>query len=170
MAAIVAGDLTITVNNRDRVRVNQKSMVMAHVAFTAGAQTYPTNGIPLPAVGAFGMKRAIDFVNVMPTPGDGYLVKYDKANHTLRIYQGSAISTHTHNLKFIGGIAETEAVMIAAGDTLGKNAATDRTVLGADSAAKGGVVASGAVSAGGFTELGTVAVPTLSVDLQVWGE
>lgn len=123
MAAIVAGDLTLTVNNRDRVRVNQKSMVMAHVAYTTGALTYPATGVPLPAIGSFGMKKAIDFVNVMPTPSDGYMVKYDKTNHSLRLYQGALEGTHTHTITPTGSVAApvltgTPAVFSATGEQI----------------------------------------------------
>lgn len=181
MGAIVAGDLTLTVNNRDRVRVNQKSMVMAHVAFTTSTQTYPATGVPLPAVGAFGMKKAIDFVNVMSNPGDGYVVKYDKVNHSLRIYQGSAASTHTHTLTPTGTVAapvftgsalaghtHTESGTTTSSDSAGTPAGTNSAP--AFTGAQGTTSASGAISAAGLSELGSVTVPTISVDLQVWGE
>lgn len=172
MAAIVAGDLTYTISKR--VRVNQMSMVSANIAFTTSTQTYPATGVPLPAISKFGLKKAIDFVNVMSTPGDGYVVKYDKTNHSLRIYQAGAVSTHTHDIKVLGGGAFDSdsgiGTIASGGPKLSKTAATDQVIAGADSATKGGVVAAGAVSAGGLAELGAVAVPTLSVDLQIWGE
>lgn len=63
---------------------------------------------------------------------------------------------HTHDVKLIGGITAAEPVAVYGGDTLGKNAATDRTIAGADSASKGGIVASA---------VGATAQVTASTDL-----
>jgi hypothetical protein len=71
-------------------------------------------------------------------------------------------------MTFIGGIATTEAVMIAAGDTLGKNAATNRTIVGATEATKGGVKST-AIAAAGLVELGAVAVAATSLKVMVVG-
>lgn len=72
-------------------------------------------------------------------------------------FTGDALATHTHDLLFIGGITATEAVAIQGGDTLGKNAATNRTIAGSASATKGGVVA---VTAG--TPSGTNSAPAFT--------
>jgi len=70
---------------------------------------------------------------------NGYLIRWDKVGKAFKAYYPA--DNHTHNLTYIGGITASEAVAIDGGDTLGKNAATDRTIVGADSATKGGVVA-----------------------------
>jgi hypothetical protein len=163
MGAITSDKLTITVNARDRVRVNQKSMVLANVAFTTGSDTYPVHGIPLPAIGAFGMKKAIDFVNVMQNPADGYFVKYDKTYHTLRLYVGAAVAAHTHT--FTGDALATHTHSENAADTYTKAATTGATSGGTPA----GTIDAATPAGGALTEFsGTV--PTIAVDLQVWGE
>lgn len=106
-------------------------------------------------------------------------------------FTGSALGTHAHDIKVIGGITADEDVgILASGPTLGKLAATDRTIVGADSATKGGVVAitggtpAGTNSAGisllssnGFTKYTysgtgdvTAAGITLGTDMSVSGK
>ena len=79
---------------------------------------------------------------------NGYLMRWDKIGKAFKAhYPTAAAVAHTHDLKYIGGITITEPVAIEGGDKLGKNAAVDRTIAGADVATKGGVVAAAAVSA-----------------------
>lgn len=154
MTDIAASDVTISFVNKDRTFNRRLNCV--RLSFTLATLTYPANGVPLPAKSKFGMPQGqIDHMSIMGNEGQGYVWKYDRTNHTLRCYTSAALANHTHDMKFIGGIATTEAVMIADGDTLGKNAATNRTIVGADSATKGGVVSGGAVAAGALTELAT---------------
>lgn len=149
-----------------------------------GALTYPTGGIPLPPLGVLGLNFELKRGYVQP-PADGYIYIIDTANKTLRIFQGIGgnggvavtIPNHTHDIKLIGGITATEAVAVQGGDTLGKNAATDRTIAGADSATKGGIVAAalsgtvagGAGAASPFVELGNVAVALTTLELELVG-
>lgn len=170
MADLAAVNVTVNLVPQDQEFMGKKRVSFPVIAFGNGVLTYPANGVPLPAMGAFGMKKEIKRVFIEGQPGDGFIYKYDRAHHTIRIYQSAALVTHTHDLKYIGGIAETEAVMIAGGDTLGKNAATDRTIAGADSATKGGVVAGGAVAAGALAELGNVVVAAKTLYLMVVGQ
>lgn len=200
MAAITSSDVTVTVRYRERI--GKKTRVMATVSFGDGALTYPSGGVPLPAKSYFRLS-SIDAFHIEAPSGNGYVYKYDAANHKIKMFQtatltpagtvaapvftGSALATHTHDLVYIGGITATEAVAIDGGDTLGKNAATNRTIAGADSATKGGVVAitggtpAGTNSAPAFTgaataaaalaEVGTAVAPaaaTLYVD--AWGK
>lgn len=70
-------------------------------------------------------------------------------------FTGTALGTHSHDLKIIGGQAPSTTNDIAVYTaTLGKEAATDATVLGSASATLGGVIAA---SAG--TPVGTVGTP-----------
>jgi len=63
--------------------------------------------------------------------------------HDVLIIGGQTPATHTHDVKVIGGTAAagTDALNVKT-LILGKEAATDVTVVGADSGTKGGVVAS----------------------------
>lgn len=147
MADLAVDDVTVVLVLQDRTRRRRINDVT--VAFGDGSKTYPTNGVPLPtSLRGFGLSREIDRVFIQQPASGGIVYTYDPTNHTVRMWKSAA---HAHDVKFIGGIAETEAVMIAGGDTLGKNAATDRTVAGADSATKGGVVAAAAAALAEFT-------------------
>lgn len=146
MAELAASDVTVTLSKRGRIP-GMAYAGLVSLAFGNGVLTVPSTGVPLPTdLKKFGVRGQILFMAVQGPGDDGLVYEYDRANHALLIRQSAAIGTHVHDLKFIGGIAETEAVMIAGGDTLGKNAATDRTVAGSASATKGGVVAGGAVA------------------------
>lgn len=89
MSAIASTDVTVTCNQQDRNCAGAgafKDFVVATVAFGNGSLTYPTNGVPLPAIGYFGLHKGIDFVAIQSPPGDGFVYKYDATNHTIRIY------------------------------------------------------------------------------------
>lgn len=169
MADLVAADITVSVQPRHKRLVHGLRTVIATVSGGDGIKLYPTNGIPLPALGKFGLHSEVAFAGIQQ-PLDGLEYRYDENHHTLRIFQSAALATHTHDLKFIGGITATEPVAIDGGDTLGKNAATDRTIAGANSATKGGVVAAGAVVAAPLVELGHVAVPAFSLKMKIEGQ
>lgn len=74
-------------------------------------------------------------------------------------FTGSALGTHTHDLTVIGGqaAATTERIANYAGPIFGKEAATNATYIGANSATAGGVVAA---SAG--TPAGTNSAPAFT--------
>jgi hypothetical protein len=161
MGALASTDVTLTIVKRHRVGMLKE--IIAEITFGNDSATYPTGGVPLPDLSEFYLKSVYWADLPMQVTMDGYKYLYDKTNHTIRKYQ---TATHTHNLLYIGGITATEPVAIAGGDTLGKNAATNRTIAGADSATKGGVVA---LAAGPLTEVPTTHAPaetTLRLKLQ----
>lgn len=89
MAAITSADVTVSVNHGDRDMAGPgsfKDFTLATVAFGDGSLTYPANGVPLPAIGAFGFRKGLDFALVADNPADGLVYKYDKTNHSIRIY------------------------------------------------------------------------------------
>ncbi len=104
----------------------------------------------------------------------GYVFEYDYTNkkviayngpiaHT-HVFTGSALATHAHDIKVKGAAAGgiDEPIGVEGTDTLAKDAATDRTILGADSATKGGVIA---ITAG--TPAGTNATQPVAAAQQV---
>jgi hypothetical protein len=103
---------------------------------------YATSGIAVSAAQC-GL-GVLDHLEI--DPAGGYIFEYVKSTGKVKAYSsagtitGGTMAAHVHDLKFIGGITATEPVAIAGGDTLGKNAATDRTIAGSASATKGGVV------------------------------
>ncbi len=110
MAELASTDITVTVNAQDRncagVGAN-KDIVVATIAFGDGALTYPTTGIPLPAIGAFGLHKAIDFMAVQGALGVGYSYAYDSTNHSIEIWDAGteltgAVAATTLKLLIIG--------------------------------------------------------------------
>lgn len=90
MTALASTDVTVTVNSRDKDIGHgalSKFMGIATIVFGDGALTYPTGGVPLPAIGQFGLQRQVDIGLIEQPSGDGYVYKYDRTNHKIRIYQ-----------------------------------------------------------------------------------
>lgn len=194
MGALALADVVVTLPpSRYFNPPGKPNEAYASLAFGDGGSTYDTYGIPVPPPGAFGMLNEILRI-VIQDPPDGYKYVYDPTartanpvapNGTIRIFQAngagtisfSALAAHTHDVKLIGGITATEPVAVQDGDTLGKNAATDRTIAGATSATKGGVVAAsggtpagtGTIAAGPLVEISGV-VPTVILPLFVIGQ
>jgi hypothetical protein len=112
MTALASIDVTVTVNPRDKDIGHgalSKFMGIASLSFGDGALTYPTGGIPLPAIGRFGLLRQVDIGVVEPPPGDGYVYKYDRANHKIRIYgQGVTTGSTAASTSANGVLAEDE--------------------------------------------------------------
>ena len=92
MAALTAASWTLTISSKWRVgRVKYVSGTL----LLPGTDTYPDNGIPLPAKENFGMTAeviAFDCFGVDPTAGtvSEYPTSYDKTNHKLFLYEEEA--------------------------------------------------------------------------------
>lgn len=127
--------MALTVAISKRVSAGNQHVTQGTITFDS---SYPTGGESLTANNV-GLSVIEDIVI---HPSSGYSCEYDYDNEKVLVYAGGGQGAHTHDLLYIGGITATEAVAIDGGDTLGKNAATNRTIAGADSATKGGVVAS----------------------------
>ena len=197
MADLTASDVVVTLLPHDSY--NPPGMLNTSfptIVFGDASKTYPANGIPLPAMGLLGeFKKEIKRIIITSPPGDGYVYKWDKVNGTIRMYQGNGgtvsgatftgtpLAAHTHDILLLAGVTATEPVACdGASLNFGKNAATNRTIAGANSATKGGVVAVTAgtpagslsgtitITSGPLAELGNVAVAITSLDLMVVGE
>lgn len=117
---------------------------------TGNLGVYATGGITITAA-QVGLGR---LSSLIVDPAGGYLFEYVASTGKVKAYYGNGgLVDHTHDILLIGGITATEPVAAFGGDTLGKNAATNRTIAGAASATKGGVVTSGAGSAGAGVEV-----------------
>ena len=131
---------------------------------------YPTGGESLtPAMIGLGTIENIDI-----EPKTGYTFVYDHTNKKVLVYEaGAGAAAHTHDLLIIGGQAATTTNEVAhyATDILGKEAATNATIAGADSATKGGVVASGSIGGGALAEVAAATnLATLTgVKFRAWG-
>lgn len=182
MADIGASNVTYTIVERKKGE-DSFQRVIADLAFGNGALTYPAGGVPLTKAKLGCPNHIAELHFIEGEAGNGYVYKYDASAATIRIYQSAAVAAHTHtgpahthtadhahDLKIIGGqaAAGTNTLAHHATDILGKEAATDATITGADSATKGGVLSasvtssssgtgatgsSGSVSAAGLSEL-----------------
>jgi len=158
MAHFGAADVAVAILSRGLT--GKKRRIYGSITLDTTSATYDNpGGIYLPAVTYFGFYKTIDFMFLVPTiseagtlASDGLLFRYDKTKHTIRCYMSAAVLGHTHDMTFIGGITASESVAIYGGDTLGKNAATNRTILGADVATKGGVKPLSGISAAALAE------------------
>jgi hypothetical protein len=111
MAAIASSDVTVSVStrNRDIAPGGPKLMQIASVGFGNGSLTYPTGGVPLPAIGVFGFKKAIEF-GVIEQPVNGFIYKFDRANHKIIIYtQGMRTGSTATGALANGAYAENSA-------------------------------------------------------------
>jgi hypothetical protein len=90
MAALTAADITTVIS--DRRIVGKRKVVRGTIAFGDGALTYPTAGVPLPALSVFGFIRSMDRFEVFGVNErtSDYSVKYGPANRTLLMYEEEA--------------------------------------------------------------------------------
>jgi hypothetical protein len=137
--------------------------------------TYATGGLAVdPKLFGFNTLLACVVVGGNAASG-GYHVIWDSVNNKLVVYRsagatpagtvaapvftGSALATHAHDVLVKGSASGgiDEPIGVEGADTLAKDAATDRTITGAASATKGGVIAN---SAG--TPAGTNSAPAFT--------
>lgn len=169
MADIAASDVTYTLQEGTQYAspADPRSCAVYKIAFGDSSLLYPSGGIPLTKA-KLGCPAEILSLEILDaSDADGLIYKYNREDAKLRIYNATA--GHTHDIEVIGGgTIDTNADLgLSSTDALVKVAATDKTIVGADSATKGGVVAS---SAGAGAELGNVAVAAkvLYVKVQGW--
>lgn len=111
MTALASSDVSVscTARNRDIVPAGPKQVNLVDITFGTGVLTYPTGGVPLPAIGQFGYKKAIEFCAI-EQPADGYVYKYDRANHKMMILaQGMTTGSTVAADAATGALAEDSA-------------------------------------------------------------
>lgn len=85
MADIASSDVVVTVERRTIAGKTRRNRVK--IVFGNGTLTYPTNGVPMPAASAFGMKVRLDYLTVFDEDdSSGIFWKYDKDNKKLRAW------------------------------------------------------------------------------------
>ncbi len=163
MADIAASNVTVTILTERKVA--DRNMYNVQLAFGNGALTYPAGGVPID-MGKLGCPNIIESLTIYDKGTSGYAWNYDAANKKLVAIQDAA---HTHNLLVKGGQAASTTNNIAnyATAILGKQEAADVTFLGADSATKGGVVASAAL-AGSQPSAVAIAAQVLKCEVIGW--
>ena len=109
MGAIIASQVTVALAPQDRDMLGFAHKIsFPYISFGDASVTYPANGIPLPAIGAFGMNKIIKRMRVNGLYG--FQFAYDRAHHTLRIFQS-------------GAVASLSAAAVSAGTPAGSNSA-----------------------------------------------
>lgn len=133
--------------------------------FGDGSSTYPSGGIPLSGLSAWGFPNVVGEVFITDASnGDGYIYKWDKLNNKLRIYY--ATNAHNHTL-FLKDAAQTDAagnrVNAAASNKLGANTGTSISVVGVpDTTGNGGIVS---IAAAAGSEVSTSFAPASNTTL-----
>ena len=93
---------------------------------------------------------------------NGYLCRWDSTAKAVRAFYPGIASAHTHDILIIGGGTITSTLGTDAQPALTKNAATNQTIAGANSATKGGVVAATPTPAAGSEVAAAVNVGTIN--------
>lgn len=166
MADIASSDLTYTLV-KSRKEDSSNKVINLTVAFGNATLTYPSGGIPLLKASLGCPNNIVSLLIDGPASADGIIYKYDKTNNKIRMYQAAS---HTHDFKVIGSQAAASTDAISAKTlTLGKEAATNITIAGANSATLGGVVS---LAQGPLTEVASgsyaPAATTLYVEVTGW--
>lgn len=124
MAALSSADVTVAIGTHDRELAGGgafKNLTLAAITFGNGSLTYPANGVPLPVIGTFGFRQAIDAVFVNGDPDQGFIYKYDKTHHSIRIYtQGFVTGTTSVGAAENGALVKNSAGAEATGPRMPK--------------------------------------------------
>lgn len=138
--------LVATIKKRSRSGSQHK--VVVDIAFDS---SYPTGGEALTASNV--ALSVIEDWNI--PPNSGYLFNYDATNSKVLAYASGGVAAHSHDLLVKGAAAAgiDEPVGVEGGTSLAKDAATDRTITGADSATLGGVLANTAIATGAAAQI-----------------
>ena len=83
MANLAATDFTTTI---DRAQIGKYRHGIGSLTFGDGAKTYPFGGIPLPAIGHFGLQKAVSVLDVLNKGSNGLHYVYDRTNHKIKAY------------------------------------------------------------------------------------
>lgn len=119
------------------------------VSFGNRTQTFGTGNLGVYATSGIAVTPGKVGLGVIQSlvidPAAGYIFEYIASTGKVKAYVTGA---NTHDVLIIGGqaAAGTAATAWYATDIFGKQAVTDKTILGADSATKGGVIASAQVA------------------------
>lgn len=95
MTALVAGDVTVTVQNKIiSAGSPSRKRNRCKVAFGNATLTYPSGGVPLPGFASFGLKKFITFLEFFDQDdASGIVWRYDYETSKLRAYlQGVTVS------------------------------------------------------------------------------
>lgn len=88
MTALASTDVTVTVVEELRGGPKKKRNRVT-IAFGNGTLTYPSGGVPMPAIGKFGMVTVLNGLTFLDDANaNGFHYKFDATNRKIRVYQG----------------------------------------------------------------------------------
>jgi len=96
--AFAATDVTVTIDIRDvdiGRRGMDKNIILCSITFGDSSETYATGGIPLPAIAQFGLHTRMDRMHIQSDPDDGFVYKFDRTNHKLKIFTQGVVTGST---------------------------------------------------------------------------
>jgi len=164
MANIAVGDVTHLVLNT-RTMADSRKINRVRLTFGDGVLTYPASGVPI-SKGKCGCPVIIESMVIVDKGTLGYNFMYDQSAEKIVMWQAPA-QTHVHDIKIMESVTATGSVGIN-GSTLGKNTATNLTIVGANSTTSGGVV-SATLAAAANTEPSAVAIAQQIIEVEVIG-
>lgn len=88
MTNLAATNITLSVTPQ---KLGSIRMAYATHAFGDGALTYPYGGVPLPAMGRYGIKNQVLDFQIIDDDTSGIIWKYDKTNHKLKAYHRAPV-------------------------------------------------------------------------------
>ena len=117
MADLTASDVAVSVPTNDRDIGGGgvfKNLSLASITFGDGAKTYPSGGVPLPAIGHFGLKRQLQLLLIQQPVANGFVYKYDAENNKIKIFTqgfstGATAAGAAENGALVKNSAGTEA-------------------------------------------------------------
>jgi len=134
MAALTSTNVAVAVTPAQRDMAGAgafKNFTLAQITFGNGTLTYPTGGVPLPDKSAFGLHKAIDLVLIEQPPANGFVYKYDKDNHKIKIFtQGVLTGATAAAANEDGALVKNSGGVEAAAPRLPKTAANQTYDLG----------------------------------------
>jgi len=105
MGAFAATDVTLTIANRDKQIFGPppaKKAVIGQVVFGDDALTYATGGVPMPAKEQWGFKLEVTYAEVEQPYGNGFIYKFDRTNHKLKIFTQGFVTSDSGSSDYNG--------------------------------------------------------------------
>jgi len=134
MAALTSANVAVAVTPANRNMAGSgayKDFTLAQITFGNGTLTYPTGGVPLPDKSAFGLHKGIDFALIAQPPANGFVYKYDKDNHKIKIFtQGVVTGASAAAVNENGALVKNSGGVEAAAPRLPKTAPATTYDLG----------------------------------------
>jgi len=107
MGNLAASDVTVTMLGKGE-RFQRNVLKFITLAVGDGAKVVPSGGIPLPALGYFGLSKSIRVLDLKGLDAINY--RYDSAAHKLRLFAGGIVVPYSPGGGDIKGAANTDSM------------------------------------------------------------